>query len=178
MVQNLYSALTVFEWAKLAFTSVPKSVGFVVLVEGVMVTSTTHWLALTALGYLIGINGGDGVRAWRTAMSPKLSSDEVLRAVPLSVRTRLERLTSVWKVVAEHLLAVSGTDENPNMDSLVWAPAQKGMDQATERHQPAHRIRRSVDGTHRGRSTLSVVRRSTRRRWIAASANNSIITVS
>jgi len=36
---------------------VPKSVGFVVLVEGVMVTSTTHWLALTALGYLIGING-------------------------------------------------------------------------------------------------------------------------
>ena len=53
----VYSALTVFEWARLAFTSVPKSVGFVVLVEGVMVTSTTHWLALTALGYLIGING-------------------------------------------------------------------------------------------------------------------------
>ena len=53
----VYSALTVFEWARLAFTSVPKSVGFVVLVEGTMVTSTTHWLALTALGYLIGING-------------------------------------------------------------------------------------------------------------------------
>jgi hypothetical protein len=53
----VYSAKTVFEWARLAFTSAFKSVGFVVLLEGVMVTSTTHWLALTALGYLIGING-------------------------------------------------------------------------------------------------------------------------
>ena len=52
-----YSAVTVFQWARLAFTSAFKSVGFVVLLEGVMVTSTTHWLALTALGYLILING-------------------------------------------------------------------------------------------------------------------------
>ena len=53
----IYSAKTVFEWARLAFTSAFKSVGFVVLLEGVMVTSTTHWLALAALGYLIAING-------------------------------------------------------------------------------------------------------------------------
>ena len=53
----IYSAKTVFEWAKLAFTSSFKSVGFVVLLEGVMVTSTTRWLALVALGYLIAING-------------------------------------------------------------------------------------------------------------------------
>ena len=53
----VYSAKTVFEWARLAFTSAFKSVGFVVLLEGVMVTSTTRWLALAALGYLIAING-------------------------------------------------------------------------------------------------------------------------
>jgi hypothetical protein len=53
----VYSATTVYQWAKLAFTSAFKSVGFCVLLEGVMVTSTTHWLALAALGYLIAING-------------------------------------------------------------------------------------------------------------------------
>ncbi|HTA90057.1 MAG TPA: hypothetical protein VK745_10790 [Polyangiaceae bacterium] len=53
----VYSARTVFEWARLAFTSAVKSVGFVVLLEGVMVTSSTRWLALAALGYLIAING-------------------------------------------------------------------------------------------------------------------------
>jgi len=52
-----YSAVTVFHWARLAFESAFKSVGFVVLLEGTMVTSTTHWLALVALGYLILING-------------------------------------------------------------------------------------------------------------------------
>lgn len=53
----LYSALTVYQWAKLAFTSAPKAFGFVVLLEGVMVTSSTRWLAFAALGYLVVING-------------------------------------------------------------------------------------------------------------------------
>jgi len=53
----VYSASTVYQWAHLAFGSAVKSIGFVVLVEGVMVTATTHWLALTALGYLVLING-------------------------------------------------------------------------------------------------------------------------
>jgi hypothetical protein len=53
----VYSAKTVFEWARLAFTSAFKSVGFVVLLEGFMVTSTSRWLALAALGYQIAING-------------------------------------------------------------------------------------------------------------------------
>lgn len=53
----LYSAKTVYDWACLAFTNVVKSLGFVVLLEGVMVTSHTPWLAAVALGYLIVING-------------------------------------------------------------------------------------------------------------------------
>lgn len=52
----VYSAQTVFQWARLAFISIAKSLGFVVLLEGVMVTSPVQWLALLALGYLIVIN--------------------------------------------------------------------------------------------------------------------------
>lgn len=53
----LYSANTVYQWAKLAFTSGVKSFGFCVLVEGVMITSTTVWLSVAALCYLVVING-------------------------------------------------------------------------------------------------------------------------
>lgn len=53
----VYSAKTVFDWGRLAFTSGFKSLGFCVLMEGVMITSHTAWLSFLALGYLIGING-------------------------------------------------------------------------------------------------------------------------
>lgn len=53
----LYSAKTVFEWGRRAFASGAKALGFVVLLEGVMVTSTTSWLGWVALGYLVLING-------------------------------------------------------------------------------------------------------------------------
>lgn len=51
-----YSGKSVFEWARLAFASVVKALGFVVLVEGISVTSSVHWLGIAALVYLIGIN--------------------------------------------------------------------------------------------------------------------------
>ena len=53
----LYSAKTVYEWGKRAFQNAAKALGFVVLLEGVMVTSTTTWLGWVALGYLVVING-------------------------------------------------------------------------------------------------------------------------
>lgn len=52
-----YSARTVYDWARMAFESAFKSVGFVVLLEGLMITSSTTWLSVLALGYLIVING-------------------------------------------------------------------------------------------------------------------------
>ncbi len=52
-----YSAVTVFQWAKQAFQNAFKSAGFCVLIEGVMITSHTNWLALAALAYLVVING-------------------------------------------------------------------------------------------------------------------------
>jgi hypothetical protein len=53
----LFSAVTMYGWGRLAFTHRSKALGFVVLLEGVMVTSHTRWLALVALGYLACING-------------------------------------------------------------------------------------------------------------------------
>lgn len=53
----LFSAVTMFRWGRLAFDVKAKALGFVVLLEGTMVTSSTRWLALTALVYLCAING-------------------------------------------------------------------------------------------------------------------------
>lgn len=53
----LYSAKTVYDWGKKAFQISAKALGFVVLLEGVMIASNTTWLAMTALAYLILING-------------------------------------------------------------------------------------------------------------------------
>lgn len=53
----LFSAVTMYRWGTLAFTQRAKALGFVVLLEGTMVTCHTRWLALAALGYLAAING-------------------------------------------------------------------------------------------------------------------------
>lgn len=53
----VYSAKTVYAWGKLAFQAPVKALGFVVLLEGVMVLSHTGWLSLMALVYLVCING-------------------------------------------------------------------------------------------------------------------------
>jgi hypothetical protein len=53
----LFSAVTMYNWGKLAFMQRAKALGFVVLLEGTMVTAQTPWLALTALAYLATING-------------------------------------------------------------------------------------------------------------------------
>ncbi len=59
----LFSATTVLRWAATAFGSMPKAIGFTVLLEGILLYSRTPWLALGALGYLCFINAvATGVR--------------------------------------------------------------------------------------------------------------------
>lgn len=53
----IFSFYTVYHWGKKAFGSIFKAAGFVVLVEGTMVFSNIQWLAITALVFLITING-------------------------------------------------------------------------------------------------------------------------
>jgi hypothetical protein len=53
----LFSAVTMYSWGRLAFLDRAKALGFVVLLEGTMITSHTAWLANVALAYLIAING-------------------------------------------------------------------------------------------------------------------------
>ena len=52
----LYSASTVYQWGRLAFSSWEKALGFTVLLEGVMTLSDQMWLSGLALGYLCLIN--------------------------------------------------------------------------------------------------------------------------
>jgi hypothetical protein len=53
----LFSAKTVFTWAKRAFQDGWKAAGFVVLLEGVMITSKVPVLPLVLLAILVAING-------------------------------------------------------------------------------------------------------------------------
>jgi VIT1/CCC1 family predicted Fe2+/Mn2+ transporter len=51
-----YSARTVWQWGRIAFQNAYKAAGFVVLLEGVMVSSHILWLSVAALVYLVAIN--------------------------------------------------------------------------------------------------------------------------
>lgn len=53
----LFSAKTVFAWGKRAFRDGWKAAGFVVLLEGVMITSNVPVLPLVLLAILVAING-------------------------------------------------------------------------------------------------------------------------
>lgn len=53
----LFSAKTVFAWGRRAFRDPWKALGFVALLEGVMVTSDVHALATVLLAILVAING-------------------------------------------------------------------------------------------------------------------------
>lgn len=52
----VFSAPTVYEWGVAAFKSKVKAVGFVILMEGIMVFSTVPYLPFVCLAYLVGIN--------------------------------------------------------------------------------------------------------------------------
>lgn len=52
----LFSAKTVWQWGREAFDCPYKATGYVILMEGVMVTSRNELLSRLALAFLIGIN--------------------------------------------------------------------------------------------------------------------------
>lgn len=52
----VFSAPTVYEWGLKAFKSKVKSIGFVILLEGIMVLSTVPYLPFVCLTYLVAIN--------------------------------------------------------------------------------------------------------------------------
>lgn len=53
----MFSAMTVYDWTKIAFQSGFKAFGFCLLIEGVMTFSGVLWLSYVALGVLSIING-------------------------------------------------------------------------------------------------------------------------
>lgn len=52
----VFSAPTVYEWGVAAFKSKVKAVGFVILMEGIMVLASVPYLPFVCLAYLVGIN--------------------------------------------------------------------------------------------------------------------------
>ena len=52
----LFSANSVFFWTKAAFRNTAKALGFVALVEGILIFSHIQWLSYLSLVILIGIN--------------------------------------------------------------------------------------------------------------------------
>lgn len=53
----VYSALTMYRWARRAFEDWAKAIGFVVLLEGTMTFSKAPWLSLAGLSILMILNG-------------------------------------------------------------------------------------------------------------------------
>jgi hypothetical protein len=53
----VFSAPNAWQWARSAFGCPWKALGFIVLLEGVMITSTIGWLGASALAVLVLING-------------------------------------------------------------------------------------------------------------------------
>jgi hypothetical protein len=53
----LYSALSVYTWAKQTFTLTAKALGFVLLTEGAVTFAHTSWLSVAGLTILVTING-------------------------------------------------------------------------------------------------------------------------
>lgn len=53
----LFSAKTVYDFGRQAFDSAPKALGFVVLLEGILIASETFWLSVAALVLLVAVNG-------------------------------------------------------------------------------------------------------------------------
>lgn len=68
----IYSAISVYTWAKLAFKYTLKALGFVVLLEGIMTFSQTAWLALSGLAILIVLNGISAALTLQKPEDPKL----------------------------------------------------------------------------------------------------------
>lgn len=52
----LFSAKTVWQWGRAAFACPYKATGYVILMEGVMITSGSDLLSRLALAFLLGIN--------------------------------------------------------------------------------------------------------------------------
>ncbi len=68
----LFSALTVLGWSASMFGSKVKALGFTLLLEGIMMTSSAAWLTAIALTYLVLINAAaNGCRlALRDTVAP------------------------------------------------------------------------------------------------------------
>lgn len=94
----VYSAATVYGWAQVAFRSIPKAIGFVVLLEGAMTLARSTWLSAVALGILVMVNA--------LATACNLAEDH--RAVRKAERAARVPYTTGTKKAVRALVALRG----------------------------------------------------------------------
>jgi hypothetical protein len=116
----VFSALTVFRWGRLAFSSSVKALGFVVLAEGVMTFSSTAWLSMVALGYLVLIN------AIATGCTIALDAAEDRAATPLDAQAPQASPAASVDVAAQVMTALASLEARIDArENQQLAPAVK-----------------------------------------------------
>ncbi len=129
----MFSAITVFRWGQRAYGSTPKAFFFVLLAEGLMSFSTTAWISVTALMYLVCINAvangcnlatqhaarraRDAARAQAAAtqdaaaiVAPAAPAVDALVAALASVEARLASMETRAQATAPATLAAPTTE--------------------------------------------------------------------
>jgi len=99
----LYSATTVYQWARIAFKHWTKAFGFVVLVEGVAVFATTPAISVGALAILVAVNAVS--TAYNLVSERKLARAELKAATPARARKRTKKTLAKAKPGSQPALA-------------------------------------------------------------------------
>jgi hypothetical protein len=118
----LFSALTVLGWSTNMFGSKAKALGFTLLLEGIMMTSSAAWLTAIALTYLVLINAvANGCRLalrdaepvvtdWASNLSRAIAAAAAAGAATAAVTRRTsDRVSVAWPAnLAQAIGAAAG----------------------------------------------------------------------
>lgn len=118
----LFSALTVLGWSTNMFGSKAKALGFTLLLEGIMMTSSAAWLTAIALTYLVLINAvANGCRLalrdaepvvtdWASNLGRAIAAAAVAGAATAAVTLRTsDRVSFAWPAnLAQAIGAAAG----------------------------------------------------------------------
>jgi hypothetical protein len=123
----LFSAKTVFAWGKRAFRDGAKAAGFVLLLEGVMITSAVPVLPLVLLAILVAING----IATGCTLSLDRASEPARRTGPLLIT---QPKTAASRPESVNARAVSADTEEP-IAGIVTVPRPRRRSRGGESSQ-------------------------------------------
>jgi hypothetical protein len=138
----LFSALTVLGWSTNMFGSKAKALGFTLLLEGIMMTSSAAWLTAIALAYLVLINAvANGCRLALRDVDP--ATTEVIDWASNLGRALAAAAGATAAAVALRRRDQVGVDWSANLGQAIVAAA--GATVAVAKKAPRARRRRRTD---------------------------------